>query len=113
VTTEGEFSTFSPELIDVKSERLTDFILGNVRDGIRAAIDSAKFGRLHNEIAAGVQACLAECPYFALCGGGAPSNKYFENGRFDTTETDYCRSMKKAVSEVVLAGLETRSAADV
>jgi uncharacterized protein len=46
--------------------------------------------------------------YFALCGGGAPSNKYFENGRFDTTETDYCRSMKKVVSEVVLAGLEAR-----
>jgi uncharacterized protein len=115
VTTAGDFSTFSPELIDVKSERLTDFILGNVRDGVRAALESAKFRRLHGEIAAGVQACLAECPYFALCGGGAPSNKYFENGRFDTTETDYCRSMKKVVSEVVLAGLETRvrNAADV
>ena len=108
VTTEGDFSTFSPELIDVKSERLSDFILGNVRDGIRAALDSAKFHVLHDEIAEGVRACLAECPYFALCGGGAPSNKYFENGRFDTTETDYCRSMKKMVSEVVLAGLEAR-----
>jgi uncharacterized protein len=108
VTTSGDFSTFSPELIDVKSERLTDFILGNVRGGIRAALETAKFRTLHEEIAAGVRACLAECPYFALCGGGAPSNKYFESGRFDTTETDYCRSMKKVVSEVVLAGLEAR-----
>jgi uncharacterized protein len=108
VTTAGDFSTFSPELIDAKSEFLGDFILGNVRDGIRSALDSAKFRHLHREIAAGVQACLSECPYFALCGGGAPSNKYFENGRFDTTETDYCRSMKKVVSEVVLSGLETR-----
>ena len=108
VTTEGDFSTFSPELIDVKSERLSDFILGNVRDGIRAALDSSKFRGLHEEIAAGVRACLTECSYFALCGGGAPSNKYFENGRFDSTETDYCRSMKKVVSEVVLAGLEAR-----
>jgi uncharacterized protein len=108
VTTSGDFSTFSPELIDVKSERLTDFILGNVRGGIRAALETVKFRALHEEIAAGVRACLAECPYFVLCGGGAPSNKYFENGRFDTTETDYCRSMKKVVSEVVLAGLEAR-----
>jgi uncharacterized protein len=69
VTTSGNFSTFSPELIDVKSERLTDFILGNVRGGIRAALETAKFRTLHEEIAAGVRACLAECPYFALCGG--------------------------------------------
>src|SRR5437016_1476892 len=43
VTTAGDFSTFSPELIDAKSEFLGDFILGNVRDGIRSALDSAKF----------------------------------------------------------------------
>jgi uncharacterized protein len=108
VTTSGDFSTFSPELIDAKSERFGDFILGNVRNGIRAALDNEKFRYLHGEIAAGVKACLYECPYFALCGGGAPSNKYFENGRFDSTETDYCLSMKKTVAEVVLSGLETR-----
>ena len=106
VTTAGDFSTYSPELIDVQSERLGDFIIGNVRDGIRAALSSEKFRRVRAEIDAGVNACQAECQYFALCGGGAPSNKYFENGRFDTTETDYCRAMKKAVAEVVLSRLE-------
>lgn len=45
VTTEGAFSTFSPELIDVKCERLSDFILGNVRDGIarRSTAQSSVF----------------------------------------------------------------------
>jgi uncharacterized protein len=108
VTTEGDFGTFSPELIDVRSARLGDFILGNVRNGIRAALSTKKFADLRDEIADGVNKCRAECAYFSLCGGGAPSNKYFENGSFDSTETDYCRAMKQAVAEVVLAGLESR-----
>jgi uncharacterized protein len=108
VTAEGDFTIFSPELIDAKSERLGDFILGNVRGVIRSALATAKFTRLFDEIQRGVAACHAECCYFGLCGGGAPSNKYFENGSFGSTETDYCRSMKKTVAEVVLAGFESQ-----
>ena len=38
----------------------------------------------------GHRALPRECPYFLFCGGGAPANKYFENGSFDSTETLFC-----------------------
>jgi uncharacterized protein len=41
-----------------------------------------------------------------LCGGGAGSNKVFEQGRFDGTETQACRYRIQLVADVVLAGLE-------
>jgi uncharacterized protein len=43
-----------------------------------------------------------------VCGGGAPSNKLYENGSMDTTVTDYCRYTKKAIAELVLSELATR-----
>jgi uncharacterized protein len=42
----------------------------------------------------GVAACAETCPYFTFCGGAHPANKYFETGRFDITETIYCRNSK-------------------
>jgi uncharacterized protein len=102
----GNFSTFSPELLDADSERHGNFVLGNVRQsGFVAALETAKFRQLYDEIQRGVSACEQSCEHFVVCGGGAPSNKLFENGRMDTTETDYCRYMKIAVAETVLEGL--------
>jgi uncharacterized protein len=57
-------------------------------------------------MAAGVAACRSSCAYFGLCGGGAGSNKVFEQGRFDGTETQACRYRIQLVADVVLAGLE-------
>jgi len=37
---------------------------------------------------------------------GAPSNRLFENGPFDSAETKFCRLMRKALGEVVLEDLE-------
>jgi uncharacterized protein len=61
---------------------------------------------MHAEIQAGVRRCRESCAYFAFCGGGAPVNKYFENGSFDSTETLFCRLSKQAVLDVVLGKLE-------
>ena len=55
---------------------------------------------------AGVEACRASCAYFGLCGGGAGSNKYWEHGRFDGTETQHCRYRIQLVADVVLEGME-------
>lgn len=44
--------------------------------------------------------CRDTCGYFDLCGGGAPSNKLGENGRFDSTETLYCRYKKQLLVNV-------------
>jgi uncharacterized protein len=99
----GNFSTFSPELLDAASARHGDFVFGNVhQSGFLAALTTAKFERVYREISAGVAACRATCEHFAVCRGGAPSNKQFELGSMDTTETDYCRYMKKNVADLVL-----------
>jgi len=59
-----------------------------------------------------VERCKQTCEHFELCLGGAPSNKLFENGTFDTAETLYCRLSKKALIEVVLRRLENAAAKD-
>ena len=107
VTRDGKVSSFSPELLGTASAAHDDFILGDLMnedlDTIwRRTVDS----RLAAEIGAGVAACRARCAHFPLCGGGAPANKWAEHGRFDATETMYCRLMRKALVEEVLADME-------
>jgi uncharacterized protein len=107
VDANGNLSTFDPELLAVPTEDYGDFVLGNVRDdSLEALIDTEKFQRIQAAMAAGVEQCRTECDYFGLCGGGAGSNKYWENGSFATSETQACRYRIKLVADVVLAGME-------
>jgi len=109
---EGNFSTYSPELLGFSSPRHGSFALGNVfRDSLDDVIASERFRALEEEIARGVDMCRQECPYFAFCGGSAPANKFFENGTFASTETMSCRLQKKVCLDVVLAWLEEHPAA--
>jgi uncharacterized protein len=104
---DGNFSTFSPELLGLPGARYGGFTLGNVaREDFRAAAATPRFRAMAGDIAAGVQRCRETCSYFQYCGGGAPANKYFENGSFDSTETLFCRLSHQAVLDVVLDGLE-------
>jgi uncharacterized protein len=103
----GRFSTFSPELLGLPSAHYGDFVLGHVaEDDFKSVLDSPKFRAIQGDIDAGVERCRRECSYFALCGGGAPVNKYFENGTFVSTETLYCRLNRRALLEVVVDKLE-------
>ena len=54
----------------------------------------------------GNRACQAACAYFGYCGGGAPANKFYENGDLGSTETLYCRTVLKRPFDAVLAQLE-------
>jgi len=104
---EGNFSSFSPELLGQKSERYGDFALGNVyTSSFKEALDTSKFRLIHNDIQSGINACKSNCEYFYVCGGGAPSNKYYENGSFDSTETLFCKLSIKAPTDIVLTQLE-------
>lgn len=58
------------------------------------------------EINKGIDKCKKECDFFHVCGGGAPANKYFENGTFNSAETKYCNYNIKMPTELVLAYLE-------
>ncbi len=89
-----------------------DFSFGNVMtDSFDSILSKPKFAAVAQDIEAGVQRCRDTCEYFSYCGGGAPVNKYFENGTFDSTETMFCRLSKQAVLNVVLEKLETKVAA--
>jgi uncharacterized protein len=111
VDCEGRFSSFSPELLGLKSENYGDFEFGRVQtDTFRAAAQTAKFRAIRADIDAGVESCRRNCPYFKYCGGGAPVNKYFENGSFNSTETMFCRLSKQAVLDVVVGKLENCTA---
>jgi uncharacterized protein len=106
---QGNLTSFSPELLGLKSIHYGDFTLGNIRDidllGLRS---SPKFNRISTDIYEGVKQCERTCQYFGLCGGGAPSNKYFEKGSFASTETMYCRTTIQMPLDIVLADLESR-----
>jgi len=103
----GDFSTFSPELLGQTSSEFNDFVIGNVaQSGFLQAADSPIFLKLWNRIREGTAACQKSCAYFNYCGGGAPANKLYENGDFASAETLYCRAMIQRPFEVVLQKLE-------
>src|SRR5262249_9693158 len=64
VDCEGNFSTYSPELLGVSSLTHGGFTLGNVAtDTLEAVIASARFRRLEDEIGRGVAMCRGSCRY--------------------------------------------------
>jgi uncharacterized protein len=111
---EGNFSTYSPELLGLDSPSYGGFALGHVAsDRLEDVLASEKFRRLEADIAHGVGLCHTSCRYFPFCGGGPPGNKYFENGTFVSTETLYCRMHMKACLDVTADWLERHPPAPV
>jgi len=103
----GNFSTFDPELLGVQTQRYGQFVLGNVlQDPFESVCQSDKFQHIYRDMVAGVERCRQTCQYFGLCGGGAGSNKYWENGTFNSTATKACNYRIKVVTDIVLEGLE-------
>jgi uncharacterized protein len=103
----GDFSSFSPELLGQPSAEFGNFVFGNVeRDGFFAAASNERFARVWRAIARGTLACESSCAHFGYCGGGAPSNKFYENSDLGSTETLYCRTVLKRPFDAVLAQLE-------
>jgi len=104
---EGNFSSFSPELLGQKAERYGDFSLGNVHThSFEDASKTHKFKLMYEDLENGIEKCKNSCEYFHVCGGGAPSNKYYENGSFDSAETLFCKLSVKLPTDIVLSRLE-------
>ena len=104
---QGNFSTFDPELLAVKTKEYGDFVLGNIlTDSLESVCATDKFQRILRDMRAGIERCRSGCDYFGLCGGGAGSNKYWERGTFDCAETQACRYRIKIVADVVMDGME-------
>jgi uncharacterized protein len=107
VAHDGRWSTFSPELLGQPAPAHGDFVFGDVHQaGYLHGAQGEAFRRVWDGIARGIERCERECAYFGYCGGGAPANKFYENGALDSGETLYCRSMVKRPFDVVLGALE-------
>ena len=107
VDCKGNLSTFSPELLGLPSDVYGGFDLGNVSTrSFAELVASSRFQAMARDVDAGIAKCRQECDYFRFCGGGAPANKYFENGSFDSTETMFCRLHRKTLAEVVLSKMQ-------
>jgi uncharacterized protein len=104
---DGDFSTYSPELLGLSTPRHGSFALGNIAtDSLASVLSSPRFLALEEEIVRGIEMCRQECRYYGFCGGGPPGNKFFENGTFASTETLFCRLHKQACLDVSLDRLE-------
>lgn len=104
----GGVSTFPPELLTApQSKRYGSFVWANVHtNNYDKFLRNLARTQTCLELRAGIEACKRECGYFAVCGGGAPSNKLAELGTFSGTETMSCRLEIKALTRVILKRLE-------
>lgn len=99
---DGNVATFSPELLGLEHERYGSFCFGNlVEDNFEEIAARIYESTLYADVAGGVRQCADTCDYYGLCGGGAPSNKIFENGSAATTETAHCRTFMRSVDVVL------------
>jgi uncharacterized protein len=109
VAADGDFSTFSPELLGQPD--LGGFAFGNVwRDSIEDAIASPGFQRVLRQIVDGLDACRRTCSHFDWCGGGSPANKHYELGSFSGSETLFCRTAFKIPFDDALQRMECGAA---
>lgn len=114
VSWDGEVTGFSPEFQGLNHPIYGNFSFGNIQNNsLTSLFESKIFQKLHEDIKKGVNACEHACQYFSLCGGGAPSNKLFENGSMTTTKTTYCSFRYQAVADVVLENIENSLKAKV
>jgi uncharacterized protein len=105
IAQDGSVVLLSPELAGFSDPRYGPFASGNVLDVPLHQIVETTAARPAGWVAEfldGVESCRSSCPYFGFCGGAHASNRYFEHGRFDGTETNHCRNSKINLLEGVL-----------
>jgi uncharacterized protein len=103
----GNYSTFCPELITAKNEEYNNFAMGNIlTDKLDDILTNPIYLRVKREIEEGIEKCKNSCEYWSFCGGGCPSNKYFENGTFVSTDTVACKYHKKMIVDALADHLE-------
>lgn len=110
VANSGDVVLLSPELIGARSDLHSNFVVGNItRETLRSILGRALKVSYVDEFRRGVRACRNECEYFSFCRGGQASNKFFEHGSFEVTETAYCRNAKIRLVDGVLDSIDTNA----
>lgn len=99
----GDLSTYSPEFAGASSARLNHFVLGNVVDvDLGRLPHSELFLTIQREVDAGIRNCARSCQWFALCGGAYTSNKFYENGALDSTQTTACILHRQTLAQTLI-----------
>ena len=108
ITKDGHISTFSPELSGGTANNALQFMIGNVLNinSLDALVENVNFQSQLASVNQGLEKCKANCEYFSVCGGGSPSNKFYEHGTFNTTETSFCKLNQKVLYDVVFNKLQ-------
>ncbi|WP_436750124.1 cyclophane-forming radical SAM peptide maturase AmcB [Streptomyces sp. URMC 129] len=98
ISTTGDVVLLSPELAGTNAPPYDDFRAGNIlTQPLASILVGAHRLRYVREFLIGLNACQATCTFFGFCRGAQAGNRYFENGRLDTTETGYCRTSRQAL----------------
>ncbi|WP_194891959.1 cyclophane-forming radical SAM peptide maturase AmcB [Catenulispora pinisilvae] len=101
----GDVVLLSPELAGIRDEHYGDFIAGNILEQNLSSILARAWQLPYvAEFTDGLAACRATCGFFDFCRGATAGNRYFENGTFASTETNYCRVSRQ---ELVNALIDT------
>jgi uncharacterized protein len=114
INKDGDITTFSPELSGGTLTNPREFFIGNIMqiDSLDELASNANFQKQLHDIKKGIQLCAKQCEYFSVCGGGSASNKFYENGRFDSTITSTCRMNKMALTDLIIRKLQSESLAN-
>ncbi|MFF7632563.1 cyclophane-forming radical SAM peptide maturase AmcB [Kitasatospora sp. NPDC008050] len=98
VSSAGDVVLLSPELAGTIAPDYDNFRAGNVLEhSISSMLEQAHRLPYVDEFLTGLDNCEATCEFYGFCRGAQAGNRYFENGRFDTTETSYCRVSRQAL----------------
>ncbi|MFF4413378.1 cyclophane-forming radical SAM peptide maturase AmcB [Streptosporangium sp. NPDC001559] len=112
VSVDGNVVLMSPELAGIDDKTYGSFLAGNVcSQTISSMLVHAHRLRYVREFMAGLRRCEAECEFWKFCQGAQAGNRYFENGSFATTETDYCRLTRQALVTALYTSTKKENAA--
>jgi radical SAM protein with 4Fe4S-binding SPASM domain len=104
----GDVVMLSPEFLSVEENLRDIFVVGNILDKPLYEIVGDSFNAEYvKDYFRGVGECSVKCEYFSFCGGGQASNKYFELGKINATETEECVSTRKLLIESIRESIES------
>lgn len=84
--------------------------LGNLHSStLEAMFNSSNLERIAKDFAQSTETCRAQCEYFTVCPGGFEITKKTTFDRFDVAETPECIIHVKALTDALLADVETHA----
>jgi uncharacterized protein len=99
---DGNVVFLSTELLQCHAGKYETFDVGNIMtDTLDELVKRAKRTPYVLDYLAGIDACKAACPHYSFCGGGFATNKFFELGTMNATETTACRNTRQRLFEVL------------